>query len=68
MSDPTGTSLVAAQPMRWRWMAGTVGVTWKRRLFLPASLEFDVPGIYTIGVQLEGAAPVERGFRVRVET
>ena len=67
MDDPHGMPLVAPQPMEWRWMVGTLGMTWKRRLFLAVRIQFPVPGIYTIAVQLKGTAPVERGFRVRVE-
>ncbi|HVA90327.1 MAG TPA: permease prefix domain 1-containing protein [Chloroflexota bacterium] len=67
MDDPRGIPLVAPQPMEWCWMVGTLGVTWKRRLFLAVRIQFPVSGIYTIAVQLKGTALVERGFRVRVE-
>jgi hypothetical protein len=67
MEDPHGKPLLAPQPMEWRWMVSTLGVTWKRRLFLAVRIQFPMPGIYTIAVQLKGTAPVERGFRVRLE-
>jgi hypothetical protein len=67
MDDPSGRPLVAPQPMEWRWITGAPGVSWRRRLSLAVRTEFPAPGIYTVAVQLEGSAPVERGFRVRVE-
>jgi hypothetical protein len=68
MNDPHGLSLVAPQPLHWTWLAGTLGATWRRRLFLPVRTRFSELGIYTIAVHLKGADPVERGFRVRMSS
>ncbi len=68
LDDPHGVPLVTPQPMQWARLSGTSGATRRRRLFLPVRTQFPEPGIYTIAIQLKGADPVERGFRVRLSS